>query len=661
MCGIGGILRTDGEPIPEAWLDLIDRRIAHRGPDGHGRFRDRVEIEGSDGPRAVEVALIHRRLAVIDPAGGAQPMVSRRGRNRREGLVAVVFNGCIYNHRELRRQLKSAGHKFVTDHSDTEVLIGAHREWGAQTQDHLEGMYAYAIWDHDAASLTLARDWFGEKPLYHCADHDDDGVRLLVFGSDAVSVASLAADTTPSRVEVYHPWVGRYLQLGYAWRGRTVCRPGVAVSNVAPSGPFDGQAQGGARRTGRRSPTNRTVEPDEIERLIEQAVARRLEADVPLGCFLSGGVDSSLIACFAQKLQPGLRTFTVKMPDPRYDESGYARQVAEYLGTEHTTLTVDVNPAQDLIKLMDILGQPFGDSSILPTYWVSRAAREHVTVALSGDGGDELFVGYERYLFAEPLARHWRLLSKIPPGLFGRFDHRSRLRKLGRFGEMARDYPQLGVLATESIFSQKQIAALVGDAPLPQDDDPPHDPWTGAPDPDPPRCDAGDDASAALRWIDLQRYLPDDLLCKVDTASMAVALEVRCPFLDRDLARALFDAPIGQLIARPRMSRHRLGQRKGLLRRIARRHLPEGIVDRPKMGFAIPLGQWFRTDYGGMRTLLLDHLRSTEPFGSIQLARQPVRQLIQEHMSGRCDHGQQLFALLTLSMWAKGKEKGLRD
>ncbi|MHC4447804.1 MAG: asparagine synthetase B family protein, partial [Planctomycetota bacterium] len=416
---------------------------------------------------------------------------------------------------------------------------------------------------------------------------------------------------------------------------------GVPVVNVEPSNPFVGG--------GSDPPSREAADADEIERLIEQAVARRLEADVPLGCFLSGGVDSSLIAFFAKKHKPDLRTFSVQMPEPRYDESHFAQQVADRLDIDHTTLSVAANPAQDLVKLIRILGQPFGDSSILPTYWVSKAAREQVTVALGGDGGDELFAGYERYLAAPKLARYARWLSRIPVRLGRRAHPKSRLTKLGRLGEMARDFPALGVLATESIFTQPQIDRLLGAAPRPQaslaadvaagEEDGAHDNW-GAP----ARWDAGDNAMAALRLADLAGYLPNDLLCKVDTASMAVALEVRCPYLDRDLATALLATPIDRLVPR--------GQRKGLLRRIARRHLPAEIVDRPKMGFAIPIGQWFRTDFGGMRTLLLDHLRSAEPFGPIHLERREVRRLIQEHMSGACDHGQRLFALLTLSIWA---------
>jgi asparagine synthase (glutamine-hydrolysing) len=625
MCGIGAILRADGKPIPKSWLEAIDRRIAYRGPDGEGEFRDQVRISGPDGkPRNVEVALIHRRLSIIDHTGGGQPMVSKRGRDPREGLVAVVFNGCIYNHRELRRELEGCGHTFQSDHSDTEVLIHGHREWGAFLQMHLEGMYAYALWDRGTASLVLGRDSFGEKPLYHRIDDDQrGGLKLVVAASTAAAVGAVPPHAPQASTRDQETWVRRYLAFGCPWAGETMTPRGVRVVNVQPSGPPETQ------------PT--PADDETIETLLDQAVARRLEADVPLGCFLSGGVDSSLIAHFARKHKSDLQTYCVRMPDPRYDESRFAQEVARHLGTAHTTLSVAPEPAEDLVRLITLLGQPFGDSSLLPTFWVSRAAREHVKVALAGDGGDELFAGYERYLAANLLARRWRLLRRMPAGLWARAHPKSLRHKLGRLGRMADDFPLLGVAASEAIFTQTQIDELAPGPPRTRPREP--DPLLA-----PPVSDEGD-AAQQLRQCDLRRYLPDDLLCKVDTASMAVALEVRAPFLDRDLAAAVLGLPVKQLMAGRR--------RKGLLRRIARRHLPAEAVDRPKMGFAIPIGQWFQNDWGAMRTLLLDCLNSANPFGPVQLERRVVRRLIDEHLSGHRDHGQRLFTLLTLSLWAR--------
>jgi len=640
MCGIGGILRTDGQPIPEEWLDAIDARIAYRGPDGQGRFRDRVEVDTPQGKKTVEVAFVHRRLSIIDHADGGQPMVSERGRTDDEGLVAVVFNGCIYNHRELRKKLEVAGHRFVTDHSDTEVLIHGHREWGEQLCDHLEGMYAFAVWDRNAATITLARDWFGEKPLYFTAEPQGcwfelEPVRSLAFASDARALRCAEAPTSTDDADRWVMWsTARYLQRGYsssrespiigfeATGGMPAANACLfAVNDKSSSLNVAGRPLRGEKRGAAHEP---------LEVLIENAVSRRLEADVPLGCFLSGGVDSSLITYFAKKHKPDLRTFSVKMPDPRYDESHHAEQVAAHIGTNHTTLGCDPKPAEDLVHLIGTLGQPFADSSILPTYWVSKAAREHVKVAIAGDGGDELFLGYERYSAARTLRAFRWLFSVIPSGPLYRFHPKTKLHKLGRLGDMARDFPFLGVMSMVSLFTRRQIQTLTGFLSGMRDLE---------------EGGVKHDALRDLRYHDLVDYLPDDLLRKVDTASMAVALEVRCPFLDRDLAAAVLAMPIDELIPG--------GKRKGLLRNIARKYLPAEVVDRPKMGFAIPIGEWFRSDYGSMKTLLLDHLESAEPFGPISLNRRAVQRFIDEHMSGKRDHGQRLFALLTLSIWAR--------
>ncbi|MCZ6834225.1 MAG: asparagine synthase (glutamine-hydrolyzing), partial [Planctomycetota bacterium] len=498
MCGIGGILCKSGNPIPDEWLDAIDARIVHRGPDKAGRFRDRVEHETPDGVIVTEIALVHRRLSIIDLESPEQPMISKQGRDKSEGLLALVFNGCIYNHRELRQELEAEGHVFTTDHSDTEVLIHGYRQWHHELNEHLEGMFAYAIWDRTRGSLMLGRDWFGEKPFYMRWGINDDQA-TVAFASDAKCLATLDGCKPVSRR--LH-WVEQYLQLGYNHAGQTIYdRAG--VQQVEPN-IVDLNAE--------LIPAKQRLETplDDFETLIENAVKTRLEADVPLGCFLSGGVDSSLIAHFAKKHKPDLRTFCVKMPDVRYDESEHAQFVADHLGTDHTTLEPSIDPANDLIRLIDILGQPFGDSSILPTYWVSKAAREHVKVAISGDGGDELFLGYDRYMHARALMRHRRVLKWIPRW-FGRSAHpKTKRHKLGRLGVMARDLPALGILTMESIFNQEQIKLLLGRRP--------NDPVEHMP---------GWDAMQALRRYDLCNYLPDDLLCKVDTASMSVALEVR--------------------------------------------------------------------------------------------------------------------------------------
>jgi asparagine synthase (glutamine-hydrolysing) len=639
LCGIGGILRTDGQPIPEEWLDAIDARIAWRGPDGHGRFRDRVEIDDPSAPvgrRVVEVAFVHRRLSIIDHAGGHQPMVSERGRNENEDLVAVVFNGCIYNHRELRKELEARGHEFVTDHSDTEVLIHGWREWGGDLPQHLEGMYAFAIWDRARQILALASDVFGKKPLYYIQSVDDSTTGIFGFASEPRALGAIAGEFPPAD-DFMHviQWAQSYLLLGYVVPGQPISQlnerdvgqlaPGRMVEfpiDIRRNLPQTVQALQG-----------RASKSQPLEELLEQAVARRLEADVPLGVFLSGGVDSSLVAALARKHVPDLATFSVRMPDRRFDESAHAKRVASHLGTHHTTLDVRPSPAEDLLLLIDRIGQPFGDSSILPTFWVSQAAREHVKVALSGDGGDELFFGYERYAAAEIVHNFHTLLALVPSSELLQFHPKHVLNKFGRLADIARDYPALGLLALESLFTMEQIRELTGEEP---------DPVVA--------IHPEGDARTVLRTVDMWCYLPGDLLRKVDSASMACGLEVRCPFLDRDLASAALAMPVKQLMPR--------GQRKGLLRQIARQYLPKEIIDRRKMGFAIPIGEWFRDDDlphkgSGVKTLLLDHLNSAEPFGPLQLNRKAVQRYIREHMSLKRDHGQKLFTLLTLSIWAR--------
>lgn len=671
MCGIGGILRTDGQPIPEEWLDAIDARIAYRGPDGAGRFRDRVTFTDEQGrQRVVEVAFVHRRLSIIDHKDGHQPMVSERGRNENEGLVAVVFNGCIYNHRELRKELEAQGHRFVTDHSDTEVLIHGWREWGEELFDQIEGMYALAIWDHVRKILVLGRDRFGEKPLYFRATEsvEPGEDRLLVpvfaFGSDSAALQTIPPPDPVCGDWCREQWLIPQLTFGYVC-GQFHGPDRIDIASASPNGStiFDGSeravssiADSAQTRAGESGagPAKSGDNASAIESLLDQAVARRLEADVPLGCFLSGGVDSSLIAWYARKRKPDLMTFSVRMPDARFDESAYAEQVARHIGSDHQTLDVAVSPAEDLAHLINTLGQPFGDSSLLPTYWVSKAAREHVKVALAGDGGDEVFLGYERYLAAPVLSRYWHWLRLLPIDFLHRRHPKSRANKLARLVDIARDFSVLGVMGMEAIFTLEQLKALAprirpGRWACSINED--HSVLQGlAAMGVPIELPAPAEAISDLRQFDLDYYLPNDLLRKTDTASMACGLEVRCPFLDRDLAAAVLAMPVDELIPG--------GERKGLLRRIARKYLPRECVDRPKMGFAIPIGEWFRSDDlphkgSGMKTLLLDHLNSAEPFGPIQLNRKTVQRFIDEHMSGKRDHGQRLFTLLTLSIWAR--------
>lgn len=682
MCGIAGIIRVqrggDAAPadraIPEEWLDILDAKIMHRGPDGYGRFRDRaLRPDGA----IVDVALVHRRLSILDDAGGHQPMVlagsanagvdwenaefEPYARTARHGLrpcracekgargaVAVCFNGCIYNHRDLRRDLEHLGHTFTTDHSDTEVLIHGWRQWGRDLFDRVVGMHATALWDGAAGELIVARDRYGEKPLYVSAAQRADGMTLLAFASSCAGLWQWHRDLG-IRIDAQYltPGLEPWLRFGF---GRDP--PGSWVQSVLPSASLRlPHMEGGWRMHGWRTESGtiqsprreESLTPGDAEVLLTRAVEARLESDVPLGCFLSGGVDSSLIAAIARRKLGSLRTFTVRMPDDRYDESAHAEKVAGDLHTDHATLECHVDPATDLVHLIKQLGLPFGDSSLLPTHWVSRAARQHVTVALSGDGGDEMFVGYDRYLAADRLPTSFRMMpsgwfSLLPTSLLPRHDPKALSTRAARFIESAGG---LGYIDLVSIFPTRDLRRL---APRVQPAQP-H--W------------AIHGTHNAIVW-DVFNYLPDDLLRKTDTASMAVALEVRCPFLDPMLSHACLSAPFSDLMPH--------GQRKEMLRSIARVHLPGCDVDRPKMGFAIPIGEWFRTDYGGMRQLLMDHLTGPEPFGpdslgiSAMIDMRFVHRMLREHdaagkssrwpWKGR-DHSQRLYMLLVLSIWAK--------
>ncbi len=680
MCGIAGILRIhdpssstgDSNPpphlesIPEAWLDTLDDSIKHRGPDGAGRFRDRAVRE--DG-LVVDVALVHRRLSIIDHSGGHQPMV-HDGEHLRPDLtyapgetpklahelepdrplVAVVFNGCIYNHRELRAELESLGHRFETDHSDTEVLVHGWRVSALRLLEELDGMYVALVWDRFTGQIGYGRDLAGEKPLYQLQDGPP---KTRVFSTSCRGLVYLGRSISPSRNEVYLPGIESWIPDGCAHPPAvTAFTQSPREWSICPNTPLRG--------AGRRDPALQShplisgwrrstlADRDRLgwpslglgwdHEVLQRAITSRLEADVPLGVFLSGGIDSALIAAISKRHRPDIKTFTVRMPEAAYDESTDAAETAAHIGTDHHTLDCDPNPAEDLVHLIHQLGLPFGDSSLLPTYWVSKAAREHVKVALSGDGGDELFGGYRRHTINPVLNKHRRLLHLIPTRLLDRRNPGTWSEYLARLATAARHGGYTELLAIFQTSDLRKLIPSIDGEPVGDDD-----------------FHAIDDP---LRY-DFEHYLPDDLLRKTDTASMAVGLEVRAPFLARELVEATLRTPLKVLMPK--------GERKGLLKQVARKYLPDHIVDRPKRGFAIPIGEWFRSDYGSMRTLLHDHLESADPFpglaeAGVELNMAFVKLMLREHDAagekslnpwhGR-DHSQRLYMLLVLSIWCR--------
>ncbi len=566
---------------------MLDDSIAMRGPDAAGRFHDNVG--------GVEILMLHRRLSVIDYAGGGQPMVSYENESPE---MAMVFNGCIYNNAELRKELCSLGATFSSDHSDTETLFRAYEQWGSDCTDRVDGMYAFALWDRTALQLSLFRDPYGQKPLYIL----DLGVAGdgCVFCSNPAPLQKIANELGITKMSSLS--LQKYLQLGYLTGNDTLIQPVQCVHQKIV-------------------PLQQTSES--VEGAIRGSVIDHLESDVPLGCFLSGGVDSSLIAAFAQQELGNLQTYCVKMDDPAYDESSFASEVAKHLGTKHETLRVSMDPAEDLLTLMGQLGQPFADSSILPTYWISKAARKEVTVALSGDGGDELFLGYNRYLAINTISRWNALLARIPWG--GGSKPNSIIEKLGRMANAARDWKLCDVASVESIFSRKEIETLTGE------------PFTSAVTPE-----TIGSPLQRLQQFDIEHYLAGDLLRKVDTASMAVALEVRSPLLSMRVRNAVSTLTTRRLLA---------SGRKGVLRSIAKKYLPNHVVDRPKMGFALPLAQLLRSEQSSLGQLANDVLLSSDPFAGLNIDTKVVSMMLRDHRSGKGNYEHKLFAVLTLALW----------
>lgn len=608
MCGIAGFAGQGDRTHIEA----MTSRIAHRGPDADGFFSD--EKSG--------VFLGHRRLSIVDLAGGAQPMWTR------DGQVGVVFNGEIYNHAELRAELIAAGCVFDSDHSDTEVLLHGWRIWGESMVPRLNGMWAFAIYDRTAQRLFLSRDRFGKKPLYWF-------FRGETFAFASELTALMAHPDCPRSVSP--------LAVQKFFAHAFIPAPSSILEGVSklPGGhnlTFDLTAR--APRVTRY--WQFTVEPEETNRseddlidellaLLDAAVQRRLMADVPLGVFLSGGLDSSLIAALATRhLPPGaLRTFSIGFTEASFDELPFANRVAATLGTDHRTDTLDLDKAIALLPgILDQLDEPQGDASLLPTWLLSRFTRQHVTVALGGDGGDELFAGYDPFLalkkadlYAQlvPRPAHTavRLLaSRLPvshANISLDFKIKRTLRGLS-YPANRRNPVWLGALEPE------EISALTGT---------PCDPeqvfseaiaaWDTSAQPD--------TINRTLEFF-TRFYLQDGVLAKVDRATMMNSLEARAPFLDIEFAN----------FARKLPARYKLrgSTTKYLLKKAAERVLPHDIVHRKKKGFGIPVGAWFRT--GRIAP------ESQTPFAKARLA---------DHLAGRSDERLYLWCQLVLDAWTR--------
>jgi asparagine synthase (glutamine-hydrolysing) len=637
MCGVAGLMALDGRGLsadPAATALAMADTLAHRGPDGRAAWGD----------AAAGIGLGHRRLAIVDlTPTGAQPMHSAGGR------YVIAYNGEVYNFQELRAELTARGHCF-NGSSDTEVMLAACVEWGAeQAVARFVGMFAFALFDRETRTLRLVRDRLGVKPLYWAVF---DGT--LLFGSELRALMAHPAFCK----EIDREAIAAVLRYSYvpapatAFRGVFKLPAGSILTARAGRDPaITSYWRIAGAVTGEASPCSADEAVERLDALLRDAVRRRMVADVPLGAFLSGGTDSSTVVALmqAQSERP-VRSFTIGLRDATYDESGYARDVARHVGTDHTEVVLEPAAALDLVaQVPDWFDEPFADSSQLPTYLVSRMTRQHVTVALSGDGGDELFGGYPKYQW---LGRVWRyagglprplraglggLAAAMPESLLRRTIAAIDPARAERVGEKARRLA--AALAARNSEEAALAVAAVGlsDSRL----------VSGASgslrlDPLDPPSRRLPDLEARMQAHDMATYLPDDILTKVDRCSMAVALEAREPLLDHRLVEFVW--------ALPWAVRRGDGRPKALLRALLARYLPPALIDRPKHGFSVPLADWLR---GPLRDWSEDLLAPAllSAGGLFEVTR--TRAIWDRHLSGAQDNATGLWNILMVQAWAR--------
>lgn len=622
MCGWAGFFKPAGLSSHEGTFTVrqMATTLAHRGPDDEGIWDD---------PQT-GIALGFRRLAIVDlSAEGHQPMHSASGR------YVMLFNGEVYNFAELRAELEALGHSF-RGHSDTEVMLAAIEQWGVERAvQRFVGMFAIALWDRSERALTLLRDRLGIKPLYYGWMGG-----TLLFGSELKALRAHPA----FQMDVNRDALTSYLRYGYVlspatiYRGINQLRPGSLVTFSASERDAQPRAFWSAAQVAARGAADpfRGSDAEAIEQLdvlLREAVRLRMIADVPLGAFLSGGVDSSSVVALmqAQSAHP-VKTFSIGFHEAEYDEAQYARAVAAHLGTDHTELYLSAAHAQAVIpRLPTMYDEPFADPSQIPTFLVSELTRRHVTVSLSGDGGDELFAGYERYFRAE---RTWQRLGWIPHqlravlgGSAAALQSQSRLRApaLG-----SRRLAQMRAIGTPDqvyhyVRSQwKDPAAVV----------------IGGHEQESVRGASLPDFFARMMLHDTLTYLPDDILTKLDRASMAVSLEARVPLLDHRVVEFAWQLPLALKV--------RNGERKWILRQVLNRYVPRQLIDRPKMGFAVPLNQWLRGPLRAWGEALIDARRLRDE-GFFHAA--PIRAAWDEHQSGKRDNSFYLWDVLMFQAW----------
>jgi asparagine synthase (glutamine-hydrolysing) len=653
MCGIAGILGSS-DPELSAPVQRMVSAIRYRGPDDSGVWCD----------QAVGLALGHARLSILDLSPeGHQPMVSASGR------YVISYNGEVYNFAELRTELEHTGAKF-RGHSDTEVMLAAFEEWGIEKAvQRFVGMFAFALWDRERRTLSLVRDRIGIKPLYFGWTG-----KTFLFGSELKALRAYKG---------FHPEIDRgaltsFMRGGYVpaplsiykhvYKLSAGCLLTVGEKEIEAAEGFSADPDSlhatwkpirywsakESAEVGCAAPFKGSeVEAiNHLDGLLRHAVGLRMIADVPLGAFLSGGIDSSLVVALmqAQNSRP-VRTFTIGFHETDYNEAIHAKKVAEHLGTDHTELYVSPEQAQAVIpRLPAMYDEPFADSSQIPTFLVSELARRHVTVALSGDGGDELFAGYNRYFWGRRL---WRYLDRMPPSIrsglaggitslspatwadffkrFGRFlptvaKPGDKLHKLAAL--LALPDPDAMYLGMISLWEDPAEVVVQGMEPLTPVTDRAN--WASLPD-----------FTMRMMYLDLVTYLPDDILVKVDRASMAVSLEARVPLIDHRVVEFAWQIPLSMKIKQE-------GEGKWLLRRVLDRYVPRQLIERPKMGFGVPIDSWLRGPLREWAESLLDAHR-LEREGYFHSG--PIRQRWAEHLSGKRNWQYALWNVLMFQAW----------
>ncbi len=650
MCGIAGFWKNTSIQSTD-WLkktaSTMANTLAHRGPDDSGIWVD----------EEVGIAFGHRRLSIIDVSdAGHQPMISADGR------FVVTYNGEVYNFQELRQQLEKKSHCFKGD-SDTEVMLAAFVQWGVEASvKKFNGMFAFAVWDRLDRLLWLARDRIGEKPLYFGVQNG-----TFFFASELKAIR-----THPQ----FEPRIDRnalasFLRFSYVpapysiYKGVRKLLPGHCISLKFPTDTSQSQPYWSLEnvvKKGLQNPFSGSEEEaiNELEKRLKKTVKSRMVSDVPLGAFLSGGIDSSTIVALMQsESDRPINTFTVGFREQKFNEAVHANKVAQHLGTNHTELYVTHREAMDVIpKLPEMYDEPFADSSQIPTHLISALSRKHVTVALSGDGGDELFAGYNRYLIAERL---WKVASRIPNALknitadlvagispesierfYGKIE--GILPRRMKVSLPTEKFYKLASVLRATSSPQAVYKRIVSIIHTPEK-------FLKSSNELPTTLDSKtswqeiDDTVLTMVYLDLMTYHPDDILQKVDRAAMSVSLETRVPYLDHNLVEFIISLPLDMKI--------RNGSNKWVLRKVLYRHLPQKLMERPKMGFAVPVGDWIKESMREWTESLINEKQLEE---ESYLNAQAVDEMWQQHLSGKFNHTHELWNILMFQAWLRNSQ-----